>query len=186
VYTGPVVRITPDEVHLSDTSNYESIYHVGSKYSKGPFYDAFGIRFSTFTTKDNETHRIRRGALNPFFSRKKVLETEEIVQSKVEKLIGITRKKFAAGEAIDLHHGFRAISVDVMTEYCFAECLNTLDHEDLGDKFNSTFRKVGPSLWLGQQWPALQKFGLMLPAAVASAMSLAVGEVVRLQEASTE
>jgi cytochrome P450 len=186
VHTGPVVRITPDEVHLSDTANYESIYHVGSKYSKGPFYDCFGLGSSVFTTKDNEIHRIRRGALNPFFSRKKVLETEEIVQSKVEKLIRIARKKFAAGQAIDLHHGFRAVSVDVMTEYCYGECFNTLDHEDLGDKFNAIFRRLGPSLWIGQQWPTLHKFGLSLPAVIASAMSSAVGEVVKLQEASSD
>jgi hypothetical protein len=106
------------------------------------------------------------------------------VQSKVEKLIRIARQKFAAGRAIDLHHGFRAVSVDVMTEYCYGECFDTLDHEDLGDRFNAIFRRLGPSLWFGQQWPTLYKFGLSLPASVASTMSSAVGEVIRLEQVS--
>lgn len=114
-----------------------------------------------------------------------MLETEGIVQSKVEKLIKIARQKFVERKAIDLHHGFRAVSVDVMTEYCYGECFDTLDHEDLGDKFNAIFRRLGPSLWFGQQWPTLHKFGLSLPAPIASAMSSAVGEVIRLQEVRT-
>lgn len=179
---GPVIRITPDETHLSDTANYDTIYHVGTKYLKGPFYESFSLGNSTFSTRNSEIHRIRRGALNPFFSRRRVLETEDLVQSKTEKLCEIAQKKFVNGQAIDLHHAFRAISIDIMTEYALAECLNLLDHPDLGAKFFAVFRKLGPSLWLGQQWPALHEFLMSLPPMIASAMNSAVGDMLRLQE----
>src|SRR6266702_4331392 len=39
---GPVIRIGPDEVHLSDPDNYDKINRVGTKFSKdGAFYGAF-------------------------------------------------------------------------------------------------------------------------------------------------
>lgn len=83
--TGPVVRITPDEIHLSDPENYERIYFVGSKYSKSAdFYRAFSSNSAAFTTPSNEAHRVRRAALNPFFSRKMVLELEDVVQSNAQ------------------------------------------------------------------------------------------------------
>ena len=113
---GPLVRITPDEVHLNDVNNYEIINYVGSKWPKSALYDAFGIGYSTFSTRSVETHRIRRGALNPFFSRKMVLQLEHIVQDKAEKVSALTAKAFADGKAMNLHYAFRAVSVDVITE----------------------------------------------------------------------
>jgi hypothetical protein len=90
--------------------------------------------------------------------------------------------KFEAGQAIDLYHGFRAISIDIMTEYALAECLNTLDHPDPGGNFFAIFRKLGPSLWLGQQWPTIHRFLLSLLLVIASAMNASIGDMLRLQE----
>src|SRR5947209_4102851 len=66
---GPVVRITPDEVHLSDPSHYDTIYRVGTKFSKpASFYHAFGVKRAAFLLPSNDAHRIRRSAMSPFFS----------------------------------------------------------------------------------------------------------------------
>lgn len=82
---GPVIRITPDEIHLSDPENLDKIHHLGSRYGKSAaFYGAFGTNNATFTTPSPDIHRVKRAALNPFFSRKKVLDLEEIVQQRPE------------------------------------------------------------------------------------------------------
>lgn len=177
---GPVVRITPDEVHLSDAGNYELINFVGSKYPKSAFYDSFGIGYSTFSSKSVETHRIRRGALNPFFSRKMVLQLEHIVQDKVERVSALTARAFEAGKPMNLHYAFRAVSVDVITEYAFAQCYDLLHRADLGQSFFRMIQDLGPTMWVFQQWPALQKFALSLPPAIASAMSAPIEQVLNL------
>ena len=60
---------------------------MGTKYSKAPiFYNALCVPSSTFGTPPNDIHKIRRGAMNPMFSRQKVLELENIVQEKAKKV----------------------------------------------------------------------------------------------------
>lgn len=49
------MRITPNEVHLSDAGDFEKIYYMSSKYCKSPeYYGAFCIPHSLFTTVTNE------------------------------------------------------------------------------------------------------------------------------------
>ena len=55
MFKGPVVRITPNEVHLSDVENYDKIYYMGSRYYKSPdFYNAFCIPGALFSTIPND------------------------------------------------------------------------------------------------------------------------------------
>lgn len=179
---GPVVRITPDEIHLSDPANYETIYHVGSKYAKYPrFYNAFSLKYSSFTTCPNDVHKLRRGPLNQFFSRKMVLELEEVVQSKAQKLCNLVTQKLSVGQTVDLHHAFRAVSIDVITEYGFNKCYDLLDKPDLGRHFFLMVRGIGPSLWVYQQWPQLQ-IANNLPPSVLKKMSPELAQVLTLQE----
>lgn len=180
---GPVVRITPDEVHLSDPDNYEVIYSVGTKYAKSlQFYDGFGIGYSTFSTGPNSVHRVRRGRLDPFFSRRNVINLERIVQSRAEKLTDLVSSKLARKEAVDMHHAFRAISVDVITDYAFGESYHLLDTADLGRGFFEMVNGIGPTMWVFQQWPSLQKLSLSMPSAVAKIMSKSLKHVLNLQE----
>jgi len=142
-----VIRITPDEVHLSDTDNYEIINCVGTKYAKSTqFYDGFTIGYSTFSCGPIDIHRIRRGMLEPFFSRRNVMNLEYIVQERAQKLSNLIKARFAKCEAVDLHHTFRSISVDVITEYAFGSCYNLMDKEDLGAEFFAMVSGIGPCM----------------------------------------
>ncbi|KAL4782495.1 cytochrome P450 [Aspergillus varians] len=161
---GPIVRITPNEIHLSDPENCEKIYYVGSRYAKdAAFYGSFGADKSTFTTSSPEVHRVKRAALNPFFSRKKVLDLEGIVHEKAQRLVTRMKKAFKSSDGVDLHHGFRAISIDVITDYAFDNSYNFLDKEDFGVTFFDDFRDMGPAIWFFQQFPAVQRLALSIP-----------------------
>lgn len=177
-----MVRITPDEIHLADPGNYERIYSVGSKYSKAPgFYGAFGSNSAAFTTASNETHRVRRAALNPLFSRKMVLELEDVVQSKAQKLYQRLTDAVVARTALDLHHGFRAVSVDVITDYAFDNCYDLLDRPDFGVGFFAMVRGLGPAFWFFQQWPFVQPVALKTPLWLAKILSKPLGSFLQMQ-----
>jgi hypothetical protein len=125
-------------VSLSDPANYEKIYSVGSKFYKDQaFYGAIGAIGAAFSTPSNELHHVRRAALNPMFSRKLVLELEDVVQDKASKLSSRLESGLKDGNpsGVDLHFGFRAASVDVITDYAFGDCYNLLEEEDFGKYF---------------------------------------------------
>jgi cytochrome P450 len=182
-FLGPVVRITPDEAHLSDPDNYQVMHCIGTKYPKSTqFYGAFGAGYSTFTAGPVDVHKARRARLDPFFSRRNVLNLEYLVQLRAEKLLEIISSKFSRNEAVDLHHAFRAISVDVISDYAFAESYELLARDDLGREFFDLVTGIGPTWWFFQQWPAMQKLALSLPPAVAKAMSKSLKQVLTLLE----
>ncbi|RYN45562.1 hypothetical protein AA0114_g8885 [Alternaria tenuissima] len=179
---GPIVRITPNEVSLSNPENYEAIYYVGSKYSKDPrYYDAFGMEYASFTSCPNELHRLRRGPLNKFFSRAAVLELQNIVKEKADKLCDLITRNSKAGEMLDIHHGCRALSVDVITQYMFNKSYALLDAPDLGTHFFELVRGIGPALWVFQQWPELSIMN-RLPQWMLRKMSPPLAHILDLQE----
>jgi cytochrome P450 len=180
--TGPVIRITPDEIHLSDPDHYETIHRIGTKYTKyARYYNAFSISYSSFTAASNEVHRRRRAALNPFFARKMVLTLEDVVQSQAEKMCALVTQKLAAGEPANLHQAFRAISVDVASDYSFGESYNLLDSPDLGQDFFRLTRGLGPSIWIFQQFPQLL-IANSLPSWILEKLDDSLAQIVKLQE----
>jgi len=180
---GPIVRINPNEVHLAaDAENYDRIHHVGSKYSKSPnFYNAMCAPHSSFGTLDNEAHRIKRGAMNPMFSRQKVLDLEAIVQAKVGKVIRRVQEGVETGKPVDLHHAFRAVSVDVISEFAFGDCYDFLEKNDTGAYFFEMARGIGPALYVFQQFPSLQNLALKTPPWLAPWLSRPLGYVTAMQ-----
>ncbi|KAL6402003.1 benzoate 4-monooxygenase cytochrome P450 [Ilyonectria robusta] len=179
---GPIVRITPDEVHLTNPKYYDVVYGVKSDFYKDPrFYGALGIDRATFATVSNDLHRRRRAALNPFFSRRKVLELEDIVHSKVDKLCRRVRADRATGQPTNLHAAFRAISVDTITDYAFDECWNQLDADDLGEWFSDMVRGSTPMFWTFQAFPSLRDPIQGLPEWIAKRMSPAVADFLGCQ-----
>lgn len=176
--TGPVVRIAPHEVHISDPSCYDVIYSIFSKFYKDPaFYDVLGNEWSTFAIASNEKHRQRRAPLNPFFSRRKVFEMEDIVQEKVAKLCRLVQDGLARGVPVDLHNGFRAISVDVITDYAFDDCWNQLDRDDLGAWYSAMVRESSETFKLLHQFPWIMPMMNALPEWLARRLSSGVGSV---------
>jgi hypothetical protein len=171
---GPVVRIAPNEIHLADPDNYDKIYNMGGRFYKDPlFYDALGVPVM-FTAISNDEHRRRRAPLNHFFSRRAVLNLEDIVQEKVGKLCRRVRESLIAGKSSDLRSGLRAVSIDVLTEYAFADCWSHLDAPDFNAWFSEAVRDTGVMWWTFQQFPVLLKPMQSMPEDFARKMSPAM------------
>nr|WNS47923.1 CapH [Capnodium sp. TTI-000886] len=172
---GPIIRISPNEVHLNDPDNYDKIYSNSSRFYKDPgFYAMYGMEDAMFCTIPNDLHRKRRAPLNPFFSKKAIMECESIVQEKVAKLCKRIRQAIDDKQPIDLSRGFRAISVDVVTDYSFHNPLNLLDQDDFGSWFANMLREGAPMFWIFQQFPFTQTLLEIMPTRVVKTLSSAV------------
>lgn len=69
------------------------------------------------------------------FSRQKVLELEGIVQDKANKVCQRMQEGIDQDKPVDLHHAFRSVSVDVISDFAFDRCYNFLDEDDMGATF---------------------------------------------------
>lgn len=85
---GPVVRIGPNELHCNDPGFIDEIYtSAGRKRNKQAHY--LGIltgpsRNTAFSAVEHDLHRVRRSALNKFFSRAQITKLEP----EIKKLTG--------------------------------------------------------------------------------------------------
>ena len=94
---------------------------------------------STFNTIDADQHKLRRGAVAPFFSRRSILALEPTLREKVfkvcERLAGFQKSK----QPIDLRLLFSCMTTDIVSEYAFPHCFDLLSTDDLSPAWRKTF-----------------------------------------------
>ncbi len=85
---GPIVRITPTELHIDDPDYYDTLYTraSGRRNKYAYFSGRFGYASDTFSTVDHDLHRQRRKAISPFFSVAKIADFQPVIVKKVERL----------------------------------------------------------------------------------------------------
>jgi cytochrome P450 len=85
-----------------------------------------------FETMDYELHRKRHIALNPFFSKRSAQAVEPVIQEKADELLARLRKALNTNQVVDLSTACAALAVDIVSEYAFGECTNSLQKDDWG------------------------------------------------------
>lgn len=98
------------------------------------------------------------------FSRKSVMELEDVVRDKVEKLCQRLEDGLKDGKAVDLHHGMMCVSADVITDYAFDQCYDLLLKDDFGVEFFEMLKSSVVSVYAFRQWPFLAAILYNMPA----------------------
>ncbi|QSZ33222.1 hypothetical protein DSL72_002810 [Monilinia vaccinii-corymbosi] len=84
---GPIIRIGPNEIHINDPEYYDTLFSYGAVRNKDPFYTAqFNTPGSGFGAADHHVHRMRRSALNPFFSKASINRLSPMLTNMVSLL----------------------------------------------------------------------------------------------------
>lgn len=77
---------------------------------------------------------MRRGALNPFFSKRSVLDLVPFIQNIIDKLCDRFDDASKTGEPMDLKYCYAALTLDIMNEYCFSMDSQTVMKPNFGEK----------------------------------------------------
>lgn len=85
-------------------------------------------------TASHELHRIRRNALNPFFSRKSVIDLVPTIQRPTAMLCKRLKQASLTAETLNLKYIFPAVTLDIIKDYCFAREPTTVLEPDFGKK----------------------------------------------------
>jgi cytochrome P450 len=73
------------------------------------------------STNDHEIHRLRRGVLSNFFSKRSVTDLESVIQEKVNTLKERFMGAFHEETVLGLPSVFAALTADMITHYCHGE-----------------------------------------------------------------
>lgn len=109
---GPIIRINPYELHVLTPDFYEKLYTgPGKRRHRWNWVTAqFGMPEAMLATDDHDTHRIRRAALNPFFSKAAVRKLQPIIDERIDALLTRFRQFQSSSEPITLDYAFAAFT----------------------------------------------------------------------------
>lgn len=97
---GPVVRINPYEIHVKYLDWYDELYTSSNRRrDKSEWFVGRSGGNSIFGTIRPEHHRLRRSALNPFFSKRSIVGIEPLIQDKVNKLCNTVERYIQSGKS---------------------------------------------------------------------------------------
>ncbi len=92
---GPIIRINPYELHISDPTFYETLYASSASGEKRDKWGWFTKQFATpeamFATNSHDQHKLRRVALNRFFSMSSVRKLQPMIEERVATLLARLR-----------------------------------------------------------------------------------------------
>ncbi|KAI0538394.1 cytochrome protein [Xylaria digitata] len=129
---GPIIRITPNEVHIQDSSFFETLYATNKPATKRPeLAHRFNNAKSVFSTPEHDIHRIRRNALNPFFSKRAISERAQLIQGHMDVLCRRLKSEFQGCDRVLVVNDMLACwTTDIITEYCFDRRYNFIKEPD--------------------------------------------------------
>ncbi|KAI2424142.1 hypothetical protein LOZ63_000688 [Ophidiomyces ophidiicola] len=137
---GPIVRISPYELHVNDPKFLDVLYTgPGARRDKYEYYSGqFGQPNSAFGTSKHDLHRVRRSALNQFFSKFSIRQLEPTLSQKILFFCDLLDKHTDSGKPVNLSNAYSCITSDVAIDYAFGRGPNFVSFEN--PDFERTFR----------------------------------------------
>ncbi|KAF3919722.1 hypothetical protein ABW20_dc0106988 [Dactylellina cionopaga] len=152
---GPIIRTGSNFVHVDDIDAYNQVFKVGTKFPKSAiFYNHPSTEDSVLNISDFHEAHLRRGALQPYFSKQAVRKLEGLIQSKVTKFLD----RLSSMDVIDVSRGFRCLACDVITTYSYEQCFEALEEPNFAPAWLRAFESLIESTAIQEALPTIFKF----------------------------
>lgn len=160
---GPVVRINPNEIHISDPDYFpEFLQRRGlDKYS-----NRLALPGAFAGTLPDSLHRKRRGAVNSFFLKTAIVTKMPIYYDHMEKLCDKLAKSAQTGEVVQLDLLFVALTMDIISVTAFRKSYDYLEHIDLAARWKEILTQGAQSGALSRHFKTAFQLMNMLPFAL--------------------
>ncbi|TGO37628.1 hypothetical protein BHYA_0092g00110 [Botrytis hyacinthi] len=141
---GPIIRISPYELHVIDPALFEKLYRQDGRWHKYSWaLDGFSAGGAIICTADHDTHKARRLPLNAFFSKVQVSNKQDLIRRNVQKLCDLISQCTRTGQIVNLGTATNAFTRDVPTEFILGKSYNSLDKEDFDARMTNVFQGSG-------------------------------------------
>jgi hypothetical protein len=159
---GPIVRISPNELCISDLNFVKTIYGANSRFLKADWYETVEPKdedaMNLLGERDVEKYKHQRRLIGPLFTTQAVKKRENLLD---EPILAFVRKmKEEKGKPVDLVKWMNILAIDLLTEITFSKSLDYVgrgederNSEDVDD-FWKQIHWVGlvPGFWRWYVW----------------------------------
>ncbi|KAF2650213.1 cytochrome P450 [Lophiostoma macrostomum CBS 122681] len=149
---GPVVRINPHELHVSDPAFWDVMYTASLNHNRRDKWawqtNGIGIPASSLGTAPHALHRSRRAALSPFFSMTNVRTLLPVVQERVDALVSRLEQSRGKADIVALEYAFSAFTNDVVMQYCFGRSDHHIEDPNFAPAYHNASFNAGKSISL--------------------------------------
>ncbi|EFQ93141.1 hypothetical protein CFE70_005086 [Pyrenophora teres f. teres 0-1] len=120
---GPFVRVSPQEVDISDADAIQSIYVSKGGFPKAVCYANFDIdgHKTIFSTTDAEYRSPRAKAVVPLFSTKSLRENEAAIWGCVDRMVDRLQQEALTRRPVNVLNLTRSLAVDAVSTHLFRE-----------------------------------------------------------------
>ncbi|KAJ8121678.1 hypothetical protein ONZ43_g1932 [Nemania bipapillata] len=154
---GPVVRVSPDRVHVNDPEFFHEVYSSGSKYMKDPafFQTSGGISEALPAIVDVEYHRRRRKMINNLFSVQSMEALSHIVLGVIQNAMRKAKEHYDEKKVLDIQRLYTGITIDTIMKVLCDRSLNLIEAKEEEPAFLATLRTFSESFFLLKHFPIL-------------------------------
>ncbi len=181
---GPIVRISPYELHCNDPDFIDILYAGGSqKRNKYSFFTRlFGNPQSVITTIDHDQHRMRRAALANFFSKTSVKKLEPLILRCVNLLCRQLEANADTRRPVNLSDAFNCMTADIVTQYSFSGGTHFLDSPDFDPSFRGAINAATSLGFTLKFFPWITPIMLSVPNSLVTRLSPELRSFLQFQK----
>jgi hypothetical protein len=167
---GPIIRISPNELHIDQPDYYEKLYPQHEPRDKSEYYlSQFQLPGSSFGTASHRHHRIRRGALNPFLSKQTVIRIQPLLTYMIDKLCNRIEEFRTSGQPMPIRLVYSCLATDIVTLIVLNHNRHLLDSPDFSPVWVETVKAIAAAGHTMKQFPWLFSVIRALPPSVVGA-----------------
>ncbi|KAK9799880.1 putative Cytochrome P450 [Seiridium cardinale] len=160
---GPVVRVGPDTVDVSDGEAALSIHRAKGGFAKSSFYDTGGRVQSMFSTRDRKFHANRRRLLGPCFTEASLNTMQPIIDDLARLAIENMRQEAGSSAgSVDVLKWWTLFAMDTIGQLSIGESFGMVE-SGVKNEFAEDISNAGSVLPLRTAFPTLIWIGNYLP-----------------------
>ncbi|KAK3984634.1 cytochrome P450 [Cladorrhinum sp. PSN332] len=181
---GPIIRISPQEVHVDDPDFYSTIYTNKQGLDKPDYLKwRFGAPSALFSTPEHHLHRMRRAAQEPFFAKQRIVDLSPVIQAKADKMCSRLAQDFInAKKPVTLDNLFASYVADVTTQYSVDRDFDWLGHAEFESPFVKAIRSLKDIAHPSTQFPWLPRAVAAIPPSIVRVLQPTMSSVLDFQE----
>ncbi|EWZ99978.1 hypothetical protein FOWG_00345 [Fusarium oxysporum f. sp. lycopersici MN25] len=122
---GPIVRMSPNRVHINDPNFYHNVYSTGTKFFKEPAMFRFARELDALPfIMDPAARKVRRGIVNPMFSPRAIKDFSPLALQIIKGALKKIGDSYETGKPVSLKRLESNFAMDIVMKLCFGKDMN--------------------------------------------------------------